>query len=132
MIGVDTNVLVRLFVQDNPQQTAAAVRFLASRSANDPAFVSAVVLAELVWALDRTYKYADAAIHDALASLFESVNIVIEREALMLTSVKLAREHKADISDSIIAAIAMDGGSSKTMTFDQPAAKRVPGMELLK
>lgn len=132
MIGIDTNVLVRLFVKDNPQQTAAAVRFLMARSEDDPAFVSAVVLAELVWALDRTYKYAGAAIHEALAGLFESINIVIEREALMRTAVNLALERNADISDSIIAALASDAGAPKTATFDGSAARRIPSMELLK
>lgn len=132
MIGMDTNVLVRLFVEDNPQQTKAAIYFLAARSADDPAFVSAVVLVEFVWALDRTYKYADTAIHEALGGLFESTNIVVERDGLMRAAVSLAAERNADISDCIIAALAADAGASRTVTFDQPAAKRVPGMELLK
>lgn len=132
MIGVDSNVLVRLFVRDNPEQTARAVEFLAHRTAEDPAFVSAVVLAELVWALDRTYHYASTAIHEALDGLFESTNILIEREALMQAAVALAAQRNADVPDSIIAALAADAGATKTVTFDQPASKRIPGMELLK
>lgn len=132
MIGVDTNVIVRLFVKDNAQQTAAAVRFFSARTADDPAFVSAVVLTELVWALERTYRYAAASILEALFSLFESTNIAVEREGLMRAAISLAAERNADISDSIIAALAADAGASSTVTFDQPAAKRIPGMELLK
>jgi predicted nucleic-acid-binding protein len=132
MIGIDSNVLVRIFVRDDPHQTAAAVRFLGTRTSDDPAFVSAVVVAELVWALERTYRYTSAAIHEALDSLFESTNIMIEKEALMGAAVAVAAQQNADISDSIIAAIAADAGASHTVTFDKPAAKRVPGMELLK
>ena len=132
MIGVDTNVLVRLFVHDNAQESAAVVKFMSDRSTDDPAFVSAVVLAELVWALDRTYDYTPEAIHEALDGLFESTNIVIENEALMQAAVGLAAQENADVSDSIIAALTASAGASRTVTFDKPAAKRVPGMELLK
>jgi predicted nucleic-acid-binding protein len=131
MIGIDTNILVRFFVRDNERQTAVATRYLAERSETDPAFVSAVVVCELVWVLEKSYGYSDAAIHNALASLFESSNIVVERTDLVDRAIAEAREAKADISDCIIAAIAADAGVEKTVTFDKPAAKRIPGMELL-
>jgi predicted nucleic-acid-binding protein len=131
MIGVDTNVLVRLLVRDNAVQLDAATRFMAQRSSDDPAFVSSVVVAELAWVLDKSYGYAPEAIHTAMDWLFESQNIVVERSALVEDAVHVAREGKADISDAIIAALSEDAGAAKTVTFDKPAAKRVPGMELL-
>ena len=47
MIGLDTNVLVRIFAADNPKQTAIARRFMQRCSADDPAFVSAMVVVEV-------------------------------------------------------------------------------------
>lgn len=132
MIGVDTNVLVRVFVKDDKRQTERALRFLNQRSGEDPAFVSSVVLAELYWVLDRSYGYDDAAIFETFDWLFQSSNIVVEREELMMVALAVARERKADLSDSIIAAIAAQEGALHTVTFDSPAAQRVPGMELLK
>ena len=132
MIGVDTNVLVRIFVHDEPEQRAIAQRFLRLRSADDPAFVSAVVVAEVSWVLTRAYGFSVSAVRDALEWLFESTNIVVEAHDLLRSAVVLAAEKNADVADSIIAAIAAAAGASKTVTFDQPAAKRIPGMELLK
>lgn len=132
MIGVDTNVLVRVFVTDDQRQTELALRFLNQRSGDDLAFVSSVVLAELYWVLDRTYGYDDAAIYEAFDWLLESSNIVVEREVLMAAALAVARSNNADLSDSIIAAIAAQEGALRTITFDKPAAARVPGMELLK
>lgn len=132
MIGVDTNVLVRLFVEDDQRQTERALRFMKKRSGEDPAFVSSVVLAELYWVLDRFYGYDDAAIFETFDWLFESSNIVVEREELMMVALAVARKNKADLSDSIIAAIAAQEGALHTVTFDSPAAQRIPGMELLK
>jgi predicted nucleic-acid-binding protein len=131
MIGVDTNVLVRLLVRDNPAQLDAAARFMAQRSADDPAFVSSVVVAEFAWVLDKSYGYASEAIHGAMDWLFDSENIVVERSDLIENAVLVAREANADISDAIIAALAEDAGASKTATFDRNAAKRIPGMDLL-
>lgn len=131
MIGLDTNVLVRLFVGDHPVETAAATGFLSERTENDPAFVSAAVLCELVWVLRRSHGYADAKVHQAVQSLFESANIVIERAELLDHAISHARAAKADISDCIIAALAAGAGATKTVTFDKTAAKRIPGMELL-
>ncbi|RYE57018.1 MAG: PIN domain-containing protein [Hyphomicrobiales bacterium] len=131
MIGVDTNILVRLFVRDHAEQTEAAATFLSARSESDPAFVSAVVLAELAWVLDKSYGYSTASIHGALEWLFDSENVAVERSDLMEDAIASAQETGADISDSIIAAIANDAGAAKTVTFDKRAAKRIPGMELL-
>ncbi|MBK8085483.1 MAG: type II toxin-antitoxin system VapC family toxin [Devosia sp.] len=132
MIGVDTNVLVRIFAEDDPKQRAAVHHFMRQRSAEDPAFVSAVVVTEVTWVLDRTYGFSVSAIRDALEWLFESTNAVVEKHELLRSAIALAADRNADISDCIIAAIAVEAGASRTVTFDHPAASRVPGMVLLK
>jgi predicted nucleic-acid-binding protein len=132
MIAVDTNVLVRIFALDDARQLKIAQKFMAERTQDDPAYVSAVVIAEVSWVLDRTYGFAVTAIRDALEWLFESTNVVIERRDLLRDAVHLAADRNGDISDSIIAALAAEAGASSTVTFDRPATKRIPGMELLK
>lgn len=132
MIGVDTNVLVRIFALDDPKQSRIAQQFMAQRTTDDPAYVSAVVIAEVSWVLDKTYGFPVTEIRQALEWLFESTNIVVERHELLRTAVNVAADRNADISDSIIAALAAEAGASPTVTFDQPAARRIPGMELLK
>ena len=131
MIGVDSNVLVRLFTSDDQEQSAAAARYLSERTESDPAFVSVVVICEMVWVLQKSYRYAEAKVHEALNSLFESANVVIENAELIDWAITKALEQKADIADCIIAALAADAGATKTVTFDKTAAKRIPAMELL-
>ncbi|MBK8233587.1 MAG: hypothetical protein IT349_08865 [Candidatus Eisenbacteria bacterium] len=50
MRTVDTNLVVRLIVRDDPRQVAAAERFVAQG-----AWVSLLVLREVMWVLDRAY-----------------------------------------------------------------------------
>jgi len=131
MIGVDTNVLVRLFVGETSRETKAALEFLAQRSSEDPAFVSVVVLVELAWVLKRVYGRSPAEILTAMDNLLESANVEVEKAELLESALGVAQSEGVDIADSIIAALATDAGATKTVTFDKLAAKRIPGMELI-
>ena len=55
MIGLDTNVLARYVMQDDPRQSPRATRLMESLSAEAPGFVSVVTLVELVWVLSGSY-----------------------------------------------------------------------------
>jgi predicted nucleic-acid-binding protein len=132
LIGVDTNVLVRLFVVDDPGQSQTAGRFFARRSSADPVFVSLIVVAELVWLLDDTYDFALTAIVRVLEDLLSSPDFVLEHPEFIAQAVALAKQRKIDIADHLIAQVALTNGSRSIVTFDTNAAKRIPGMELLK
>lgn len=131
MIGVDTNVLARIFVADDLQQRAEAQAFLRERSETDPAFVSALVVAELGWVMTRVYQLPTTSVRDALDWMFESTNIVVEASDLLRSAIAFAASSGADVSDCIIAALAKEAGAEVTVTFDKDAAKRIPEMELL-
>jgi predicted nucleic-acid-binding protein len=131
MIGIDTNVLVRVFVEDAPDQTKAALRVLSELSHERPGYVSIVVLVEMVWVLRRSYGFENDAIFAAIDTLFDSANIEIESAVLVQDAVDTAHELSADFADVLIVQSAREAGALKTVTFDQSAAKRIPGMELL-
>lgn len=131
MIGVDTNVLVRFFLGDDEAQSARARALINSSSAEQPVFVSVLVLAELVWVLQRFYEVPRSYIFDALNVLATGAHIVIERHDVVTMAIQRASESKVDLADVLIAAIATDAGCDHTVTFDKAAARRVPGMELL-
>lgn len=132
MIGVDTNVLARLFVADDPRQHAAAKAFFAGRSSEDPVFVSTIVVAELAWLLNKTFDYGKADIIALLDAVLGSPDFVLERRDVVQTALELAGSSKVGVADAIIAGVAADEGARVTMTFDIGAARNIPGMELLK
>ena len=131
MIGVDTNVLARFFIGDDKAQSEAARTFLNARSADDPAFIGLLVVAELVWVLRKFYEVPKANVIEMIGILTASPAIVIEQQDLVIAAVHLASHPKADITDAIIALTAIEMGCSSVFTFDREAAKRIPGMELL-
>lgn len=131
MIGVDTNILLRLLVVDDPEQSEKARNFLSQRSAEDPAYISSIVLAELVWVLRRRLGYQHLQIAELLLSFLASEDVVMENaEELGL----LLSEENAPVdtlADNMVTWAAMKAGCSKVVTFDRRAAKMIPGMELL-
>lgn len=130
MIGLDTNVLVRYFVQDDEVQAETATNLIESLSADKPGFVSLVTLVELVWVMQRCFKVAKPTIADVLISLVRSKEIIVADAEIVWKAIRLYRDTKADFADSLIERIGHDAGCEYTVTFDQGAANKC-GMKLL-
>ena len=130
MIGIDTNIFVRFLVDDDPTQSSVARRFLSARTGDEPAYVSAVVVAETVWVLTRGFKYPLATVTKLLHDILEADGLIIEHTE-ELDALFSSPEPRADLADYLIAWAAKRAGCQFTLTFDKNAASRVPGMELL-
>ena len=130
MIGVDTNVIVRLLTADAPGQYGAALSFFRDRTTSDPAYVSAITLAETVWVLRRTYGFSAAEITNSVRMILDSDDFVVE-ESAALRFIQDQAASPALIADYLIAHLGKVAGCRSTVTFDKRAAKAVPGMELL-
>jgi predicted nucleic-acid-binding protein len=131
MIGIDTNILLRFILADDQEQLESVKAFLGARSAEDPAFISLLVLAEACWMLKRQYRYPNDVIAGTFRELMSAEELLFEDESfvdgLLIEEARLG----ADISDYIIAHMSNNAGCRATVTFDRKAAKSVPGMELL-
>jgi predicted nucleic-acid-binding protein len=127
VIGVDTNVLLRHLLQDDPVQSPIASRFLEERTPEDPAFIGGVVIAELVWTLGTSYRVARADCHRIVRALLASGDLVVEGSVSVRRALWDAEEANADLADAIIAHRAIDAGCDGTVTFDR-RAQRLPGM----
>ena len=83
MIALDTNVLVRYLVRDDPRQTRAATRIVeTSCTVETPGLVPLVVLCELVWVLERGYRYSRVQIAALVRGLLAADDLSIERSEL--------------------------------------------------
>lgn len=131
MIGVDTNVLVRYFVKDDPIQTLAATRIVNGFSPEEPGWVGYLVLSELAWTLRRIYKLDRIAIARIIEKLLTSKDIVIEQRDSMRQALLLYERSKADFGDCVIAMAARLAGCGRIITFDENAARDL-GMALLR
>jgi predicted nucleic-acid-binding protein len=131
VIGLDTNVLLRLLTGDHPAQQAAARALLERESsASDPAFVNRVVVIETVWVLESIYAYTRKEIASAIDALLRTVRIATEDADHVRTAV-VAYRGGADFADALIAACNAARGCRVTVTFDRKAAKKIAAFRSL-
>ena len=70
MIGLDTNVLLRYLVQDDPVQSPRATEIITRRlTEEEPGFISLVTILEVVWVLKSLYKRSREEIANAIEML---------------------------------------------------------------
>ena len=131
MIGVDTTVVVSLFVNDNPAHHAAAKALFRRRHEDGPVFICGAVLLEAVRTMKTLYGYEDNAMKRMLVSLCSLPNTVVEHMDTVFAYAS-NEEITIDLSNALIAAAAKKNGCATTLTFDKHAAANAVGMELVK
>ena len=131
MIGLDTNVLVRYIMQDEPGQSAKATRLIESLEVDRPGFISVVSIVELYWVLTSCYDLTNDQVRQALDLLLRTRQIVVDRAEQVLRALKVFQTGKADFADCLIERTAASAGCEQTMTFDVSAARHA-GMALIR
>jgi predicted nucleic-acid-binding protein len=131
MIGFDTNVILRALLRDDPVQSPIAQKRLAGLSSAERGYVSAGVLLELYWVLNRHYRMPRAVIGRTIQCLLEVKWLTFEDFGSLVLALQTYDAMNVDFSDAFISERNMERGCIMTVTFDGDAAKRVPGMELL-
>ena len=124
MIGLDTNVLVRYLVQDDPEQTALANAAIETRcTLAEPGFISQIVLCELVWVLEQSYQQKREQVALILEKLMKTSSLNIEQPPLVWQALQDYRAANVDFADAVIARKHTNNGCSLTLTFDKRAAR---------
>lgn len=123
MTGLDTNVLVRYVMQDDPRQSPRATRLIESLSAESPGFIPIVVPVELVWVLSGSYGLDRTQVATVLGTLLRCKELVIERAELVAQALKRYGTDGADFADALIERLAAAAGCATTMTFDAGAVR---------
>jgi predicted nucleic-acid-binding protein len=124
MIGLDTNVLVRYFLEDDARQAAAAKRFVdAARAQGESLFINRVVLAELTWVLFKPYKLGREEVADAIERILYTTQFVVEGKEFVWESLRTFRSSSADFADCLIGAVNKDADCTTTVTFDRKTEK---------
>jgi predicted nucleic-acid-binding protein len=122
MLGLDTNVLVRYLVQDEPQQCQRAKRLLARELAKgEPVLISLLVLLETEWVLRSRYELEKQQRLSTLSALLDTADLTFEDEACIEQALYSWKDSTADFADSLIEARNRRLGCSGTATFDAKA-----------
>jgi predicted nucleic-acid-binding protein len=119
MRAVDTNVLVRLLVRDDPKQVAVAETFV-----EKGAWVSHIVLVETLWVLDSVFELRRADIARGVEMLLNHQTLTLQDPDVVQAALDLFKARpRIDFSDCIILEVARKAGHTPLGTFDRHLSK---------
>jgi predicted nucleic-acid-binding protein len=121
MIAVDTNVVVRFLLIDDPRQSAQAHDVFAA----ERVFIPDTVILETVWVLDFSYKLDKATIAAGLRRLFGLANVHLRDGAQMALALEWY-ENGLDFADALH--LAQSAHCTRMLTFDRRFAARGEGI----
>lgn len=132
MIGLDTNIMVRYLVKDDPVQAKKASSFMRSHARKgEMFFLNSIVFCELVWVLETAYDYGRREIADALEKLLLTAQFEFEdKDSLWAALAEYKARSKGDFSDYLISRKNHKSGCNHTATFDRDL-KDAPGFQWL-
>jgi predicted nucleic-acid-binding protein len=126
MRAIDSNILVRQLVRDDPGQVQRAELFVASG-----AWVSHLVLAESTWVLVSVYGFRRDDIAKTIQMLLDHTQFTIQDSETVVAALQdFTRMPRISFSDALILAVARKNGHLPFGTFDRDLA-RLEGALLL-
>lgn len=124
MIGIDTNVLIRYLVQDDPVQSKkATARIESALDQNESIYLNHVVICEVCWVLSRLYGHAAQELAETLAKVFSTAQFDFEDKDLLWEALAEFKSASADFADCLIGARNRRAGCDTTLTFDRRATR---------
>lgn len=119
MRAVDTNVLVRLVARDDSRQVAAAEAFIARG-----AWVSQLVLVEMVWVLESVYELDARAQAKAVHMLLNHRDLTVQDAEVVAAALDQFRQKSGvGFSDCLVLEVARKSGHLPLGTFDRDLGK---------
>lgn len=130
MIGLDTNILVRFIMEDDPVQSRQ-VRHVIERklTKHNPGFVSLATVLETAWVLESVYTRSSHQVAEAIHRILQIETFIIQNEQEVYTAM-IGLQNGQDFADVLIASLGLWAGCDTTLTFDRRAS-RLPGFELI-
>ena len=131
MIGLDTNVVLRLLLNDDLKQRQRAVKAIqqAKVLAVRVTITLAVVL-EMEWVLRSTAKMTKPQVLSVFDLLLESYDIEIDNEKALEQALHIYANAAADFAECLFLAQYQRMGCQTMLTFDAKAA-RMAGVQLV-
>ncbi len=130
MPAVDTNVIVRYLVGDDPEQAEAARALIEKLTPGNPGFICREVVLEVAWVLERSYRFPRPQIAQALMDLTASDTLVVENSNEVAAAAYRYPRTPVGFSDLMILAAVARAGAAPLHTFDRRFA-RLDGASLI-
>lgn len=125
MIGVDTNVLVRVALDDDPVQSASAASLMKKYVHARKLFIASYAILEMAWVLKGKGRTRHQ-ICEAIYNLLDSPGITVGQKDVILNAVEKYRTGKADFGDYLILSEGEAAGVKQLASYDKVLCENTP------
>lgn len=129
MTALDANVIVRVVVTEDAEQTARVRALFDTLTPEEPGYVCREAVLQTVWVLRSRYRMSRAHVAAALLQLFSSNELRVEDETQVRQALLLSARGGPDFGDQMIRQKAVSAGA-RLATFDRRLS-REDGVDFL-
>lgn len=119
----DTNVIVRILVEDDPLQSKIALKTWQLALETSGVYLPKLVLAEVNWVLRVSYGFNRKEIVGVVDALLRTEGLEIEDKPCVLAALDAYSNGNADFSDYLILELARNAKALPLQTFDRRFAQ---------
>jgi predicted nucleic-acid-binding protein len=131
MIGLDTNVILRYLLQDDPGQTRRANQIIDKQlSPENRGFISLVAVLEIVWVMRSLLKQNPLQISAHIEHLLAAETLEVQNEQQVFDAAFALKRGTGEFEDALIGSLNAWAGCIGTLTFDKRAS-RLPYFQLI-
>ena len=131
MIGLDTSVVLRLLLTDDPAQKIRAAKLIEqARRSETRVIITLAVVLEMGWVLRSSAKMSKAQVLSVFNLLLESYDIEIDNEKALEQALHIYDNAASGFAECLFLAQYQRIGCDTMLTFDTKAA-RMTGAQLV-
>lgn len=120
MIGIDTNHLLRVFVEKDHIQSYQVKKLIEQQGT---VYVSSAVFLEVIWTLETRYGFTKKDLMQCIESILKAQHFDVQLRDAMWLAFSDFQHFNIGFSDCVIGALGRVDGCDYTATFDKKAAK---------
>lgn len=117
---LDTNVILRFIAADHETMSPAARHLIQQiETGEESVILTPMILAEVVFTLQRFYKLPKEQISEALGALIQLPDVVMQEQDTCLQALSLYQNHNVSFADAYTAASMLESGHHEIYSWDR-------------
>lgn len=130
---IDTSVILRLLIKDDETKRGACERLLREAKHHGIVlYLLPVAVLEIVWVLEKVYKFEKKVIRDIVEALLNTPEIRVEMEDVFRKALVTYEEKNIKFADAVMGYWGLERNYSVVYTYDEKDFKRIDGLEIRK
>ena len=130
---IDTSAILRLLVKDDDAKSRACEKLIKEAKQKEIVLhVLPVTILEIVWVLEKVYKYERRAIREITEAILNTPGLKIEMEDVFRKALISYETKNIKFADAVMGCWGLEKGLSAVFTYDEKDFKRIEGLEVKK